>query len=625
MTVDTARAGADVYINSAVANTRWATTPDVRISTTKTLFTRIRQPAPRNTTIIENELVYTVRQAFPGSATLTLQRVAAAFSPGAITPANAPGVTGAVVSVLVSDLQVGEQIVFPITDLGQDISYGAPDNGYRIISDSATDLVLHSFEAGSGRPFLRTEWSRGPQQPTKIKPSYAAASVPRPKVSCDFVDRSGSTRISRMQVQIDPTYDEELNPVWGGADLYDTGEVVVDRPTVDLARNDLPGGIYAGLPSTRTPLRCRVRDGSGIWSPWSDPVDTWYEAQGTLEITAPGAAPNDTVAEYTPPIVWAYTPPDGAAQTHYQVLVARASNPRRYIYDSGKIASVASSHSLVASKMARKLEEDVEYRVWVRIWDDRSRESTEGQPVYIEANRTFTLEFDPTVDPVTALTAEQIGRSPWIELTWERATPPDSFTIIRDGRVLETDVLPGEVLVSGTSYRYRDWSAKPGVEHTYRVRPKVNNTLALAADEVTLATHLVVGIWIGDTEADQDVVLGGKDYDGSAADLAEVYQTFGAGEVVRQVMAVGGLAGSCTKLVLRSRDGRTWEDYRDVVNDIKSRPTTIYRLVLGDFNIPVAIGDVTMMPHASTRTEQVLKTVTFNWWQTGEHEFEALV
>lgn len=624
MTIDTARAGDDVYIDSAVPGKRWLKTPDIRVSSTKTAFSRIRTPAPKSTSIIDGNLVYAVRVAFPGAAELTLQRVDAALKVGTLTPANQPGVIGDTVTVNVSDLHVGDQVVFPLTDVLQAVSYGAADNGYRIISDSATELVLHSLDSGTDRPFLRVEWSRGPQQPTKLKPAYGSVSIPKPKVSCDFVDRSGSTKISRMQVQVDPTFDPELSPVWGGPDLYDTGAVTVEAPTVNLARTDLPGGIFAGFPETPgAPYRVRTRDGAGVWSPWSDPVTTWYDPPGELEIVAPGEDPDDYVEEYTPAIVWAHTPNGDEIQTHYQVMIALANRPQRLIYDSGKLAGDDNSHSVVRERLAHALVDGEDYRVWVRVWDSKDREGTEGSPVYIERSRVFTLRFDATVDPVEDLAAVQIGNSPWIDLTFSRDTPADSYTLVRDGKPIAVAV-PGDIIVTSTTYRWRDWSAKPGVSHIYQVRANVNNKIAASAESVTIATQHVVGIWVGDPESNQDVVLGGKDFDGTAADLSQVYQTFGSGEVVRQVMSIGGLSGSVTKLVLRSRDGRTWESYRDVVNDIKGRPTDEFRLVLGDYNIPVAIGDVTLMPHPSTRTEQVLKTVSFNWWQTGEHDFDRV-
>jgi hypothetical protein len=90
-------------------------------------------------------------------------------------------------------------------------------------------------------------------------------------------------------------------------------------------------------------------------------------------------------------------------------------------------------------------------------------------------------------------------------------------------------------------------------------------------------------------------------------------------------MGLNGLSGSVRGAWLRSRNGATWDEYEETLYDFKSRPADEFRLILGDLNIPVILGDIKCVPSPATLTGQVIKAVSFSFWQTGEHPFEVRV
>ena len=47
---------------------------------------------------------------------------------------------------------------------------------------------------------------------------------------------------------------------------------------------------------------------------------------------------------------------------------------------------------------------------------------------------------------------------------------------------------------------------------------------------------------------------------------------------------------------------------------------TVFRLVIGDENLPVWLGDVNLTPTSWTEPGQLVKGVTFNWWTAPEPE-----
>ena len=81
-----------------------------------------------------------------------------------------------------------------------------------------------------------------------------------------------------------------------------------------------------------------------------------------------------------------------------------------------------------------------------------------------------------------------------------------------------------------------------------------------------------------------------------------------------------GLEGSLQG-TLAEGFGKTFEDHLDAVYAIKSRPRQTFRLTVGDVNIPAILGNIVVSPDPRSRASEVVRAVTFDFWQDGELPF----
>ena len=612
------RAGEDTWVWGAAGKTRkpFPKTPYLHVANgTREALIRLKSPAPRGATILEAKLILTQADEFvtAGSYTVTVQRTTSNPNLQTLAWARKPasgGVTGSMTKTSPLGRTVWE---IPVTAIMQAISDGQPGNLFRIVSSNPNVLRFRSMQSSRFRPYLWVRWTTAPETPTLLKPAYGAVASAKPIVSCDYTDHSGSTDLVAMQVQIDPDNDFAVA-------AWDSGAVPVVVPEIDLSTTSYPG-LSSG---SFTYWRCRVKDGDGLWSGWSDSVQMIRYAKGTVTILNPAPAPNDFVSEFTPPILWDFD----ADQTHFRVTVAAVDDLKRILHDSGKVLGDDEAYTLPG----RVLKDGVRYRVTVQAWDTVEREATSGDPVYAQASAEFTVDYDPTIDPVTSLEAEQPalpgGQSrPWVDLVFTRATAPDSWTIMRDGVAIATDLEAGDLIEldeDGITYRFRDFTARPEVAHVYRVRPEVNGKLAHGGPSITF-TPSCVGIWLVDPDrTGQQVLLGGRGVDEyEQPDNAETYTVMGSVDVVRSVMGLAGLSGRIDGATLRDRNGLKWAQMEKTLYAWKGRPADELRLVMNDLNIPVVIGDLLIRPSPDSMTGRVIKQVSFAWWQTDEHPFEV--
>lgn len=621
MTRDVVRGGVDTWVWGATGKTRknfrkgnYLQAMSNSGGAGREILLRLKSPVARKATVMSAQLV--LRQAVDvasSAITLTVQRTTTNPNFETVTWARKPASAGPIASLTKTGPPAGTVWAFDVTEIVQAIADGAPGNAFRITSSSTNAIQFWSMNSSRTGPYLEVVWSTKPEAPTRLKPAYGAVASAKPIVQCDYTDHSGSTDLIAMQVQIDPDNDF-------GSPAWDSGTVPVSEPQLNLAATSYPG-LAAG---SFTYWRCRVRDGDGLWSDWSDSVQMIRYAKGVVTIVSPGADPNDFVSEFTPPILWTFS----EDQTHFRVVVTPAGNPKRILHDSGKIQDTDESYTIPK----RVLKDDSRYIVTVQCWDNVDREATSGEPVYAQASREFSVDYDPTIDPPSTLVATQpslgvSGVKPWVDLVFMRATAPDTWTIVRDGVAIDTDVEPGDLLEvdeDGVTYRYRDFTARPEVRHDYQVRAEVNGKLS--PPRTTTITPKCMGIWLVDpTRTGQQIILASRTaVSSSQDDLADTYSVMGSVGVVRSVMGLTGLSGAVTDGMLFSRrGGPRWEQMEAALLDFKGRPADEFRMVWGDLNIPVVLGNVHIAPHPETLTGRVMKSVSYAWWQVDEFPFDT--
>lgn len=367
---------------------------------------------------------------------------------------------------------------------------------------------------------------------------------------------------------------------------------------------------WAGMSEDQTVFwRVRAKDGDGLWSVWSDVVSMTRKSKPSVAITNLGAG---VAYDTSPPIIWSVT---GGTQHRYRVLVDHVTDPERWVYDSGVIQSAENTLTIPSG-----LRDDRTYRVRVRVWDAQNREATPGDPTYREASATFYLDTDVAVAPPTDLTVTQEGATPYAIVEFKRSTTPDRFVIIRDDGIADVDA--SEIFVSGTTYRYRSHYARPNRTERYEVRAVVNNRTSRGNPSTTFATR-VEGIWLVDRDRQISVTLWGNDEGTwSNDDDASVYAPINGTRVVRVVNGMRGLEGSLSGFLMEGF-GKSFDEMEADLYRLKERPYQTVQLYAGDASFEALVGNIAVSPSEKTRSGQIVKRVTFDFWQVGDLPFDA--
>lgn len=566
------------------------------------VYVFFNRPFPLGATILDATLRLYTRGAWNTTPTVTVRRIAQRWGINRITWNNRPPVGSAATSTTQSSAADDHEWAFDVTSLMQAVSDGGVWYGFRLETTHAGRRAFHSGNTATGtRPQLEVTWSQAPQPPETLSPSGGrAVSVAKPTLRFDFTDHRGSTALQAVQVQIDP------DGTFATPD-FDSGVVATTEPELDLTTTT-----YLGLSGGQeTRWRVKVQDGAGLWSEWSDVVRFRRDVKGTLTIDNPGAAPNDFVSEWTPPIFWSLT---GETQKAWQLFITPADDRTDHLYDTGRTRGTDMSWTLPKGI----IEDDSRYRVVVRIWDTKDREHTPGDRAYTQAEREFVFKEDPTTNPVTNLAVENLLPRPWAELTWDRATAPDRFVVKRNGRVIESDLDPAERFTSGTSYRWVDRDAHPYRHHTWVVQAVALGKTSGNNPSVGLDLTQQ-GIWLSDNDRDIDVFINGRD-EGTWAmgEEATTHNPLGATHGVRITQALRGLEGTITG-ELTEAAGRTVEQWEDNLLRIKARPGQVLTLSMGNESIRCVVGNLAIYP---TPTVPITKGVSFDFWQVGRLSFK---
>lgn len=601
------RNGIDAWVGAGAPNVAHPTTPMLRVDAgQRAAFIHFKNPVPRGATVTRATLRLTVYDKEGNDQRVVrVRRVTQKWVARKTTwnrqpnyaSTNLAGVT------VPGNAKRGHVVEFDVTDWMQAVANGQANYGFRLHTNISKQIRFYGFKRGRYAPALDVEWSDAPDAPTTLSPSEGAVSISHPTLQFDYTDVSGSTELAAVQVQIDPSEDPPTTPA------FDSGEVVTTEPELDLSTT-----AFAGVAHGETLYwRVRVKDGDGLWSEWSDWVILTRIDKGVVTITNPPDVAEPYVEEPTPPIAWTFS----GTQVAWAVNVREADNPSSIIFNTGKEQGADTVYTLPKGV----LRDDRSYVVQVRVWDDEDRERTPGDPVYAATHRTFVMTDDANTPGAETLTATAEPDRPWVTLTWTRPTMPDGFAIYRDGTVVEKFDEPIDAFVSGTTYQWRDYSAAPYEQHVYSVRAIINGKQSPPGQTATIATT-PRGVWLADIERDLIVVLAGDD-GGSweMPDEASTYLPLGASEVVRVVGGLGGYSGSLSGELIDGFYGKSVAEQEADLWEIKGSPVSPLRLVAGDVNIPVVLGNITVAPTPISREGQIVKHVSFDFWQVGELPF----
>lgn len=563
-------------------------------------FIHFARPFPLGVTILEATLRVYHSGTWSGTTTLTATRVTQSWKESRITWQNQPTIDAAEAEddVLAGGAN-GTERAFDVQAMMQAVADGASWFGFRLAVDLDTLYTLHSAEAANAdmRPTLEVVWVDAPQAPTGLRPSDGRSVTPtKPVLTWD----AGEDEQAESHIEIS-TIDD-----FTGALSYDSGEVANTLPFWDMA---LTG--WSGIASGQDRYwRVRVANTAGVWSEWSESAHFTREPPGSLSITNPGVG--GTVEETTPPIDWTFT-----GQESYRVIlqeVVAGGGTLLDRYDSGRIVSAATVHTLPAGV----LNTGRTYRVTVQVWDDFDREVTAGEVIYVEATRDFTYARSGTPTAVTSLVADTTPGEPQVSLEWVRAAQPDWFALVVDGVIVLDRIDPAEVKVGATTtYTMEYWGAIPREAHTYEIEAVVLDAGVLKHSDgnaTDTATTVPIGIWIADpTDSSAVQLLDQENADLGIGEMATVYFPIGGRAPVKITQGIRGYEGGVSGTLV----GPTAQADRDLLLEIKGRMTSV-RLILSDLNLPVILGEVVVAP-----TPQVDEyAVSVPVWQIDEF-FEA--
>lgn len=566
-------------------------------------FVKFARPFPLSASIVSAKLrIYSADVAtWPAmTRTVTVKRVTEAWKQGQLVYSNRPAVTttGQVAVTKFTSIPKDTLWEFDVTAMMQLVADNTDWYGFRLEINEDAVRRFYSAQANSHKPVLEVVYTTPPEAPTTLSPAgNRSVTAEKPILRFDFTDRSGSTSLSAVQVQINAT-DQWTSPA------FDSGTVLTSDQQLDLATT-----AYAGLADGASAYwRVRVQDSAGTWSLWSDAVQFSRATLGTPEFTSPAASPSNFVYEATPTLTWTFT---GRTQSAWQVIILNAAGD--WLHSSGKLTSAATSYTLPVGIVHPLLS----YTAVLRVWDTINREQTPGAPAFAETTRQFTMTTSGSVSGVTGLTVT--NEAPGVRLDFARTSPPASFTVIRDDKVIAADLDPLDLSTGGNNYSYRDYGAAPGRSQTWEVRA-VDGGQQSAGTPQSLTTGDNAGIWLSDPEREISVrILGTDPGTWSMGEDAENHIAVGAVAPIRITQGLRGYEGNI-RGTLATVDGVSVETAVANMWLLKAAPGTRYLLTLADLSIPVIIGNVTISPDPS---REIIKRVSFDFWQVDDLPFEV--
>lgn len=562
---------------------------------------------PPDATIHSATLRLRLRDAWAGTHDITAQRVNLKWSERRVTWNNQPTVTGATAAVTVTGGADDDLVTIDVATLvAAAVERNAAWHGIRLVIDGTGNFLLHSSEVSSRllRPVLRVEYSVAPDAPTRLRPRGGnAVNAAEPKLAWDVEDQS------ELRVQVNETDDFT-------APSYDSGFEVSEEPGWDLALAASPDFTALADGDERF-WRVQVKDSDGNESPWSLSARFERRTYGTFAIDSP-ASDGDAVEDSTPTIITSLT---GRTQTRIGWGVSAQADESpivRGVEDPGRyFTGLATDDPSFELTRGIVTDPSLTYRLTVRVWDEYDRGTAVGEASFVQATREFI--YDPTagITAVSALAATQPDISPMVRLTWTRASAPDSYDVRMDGVLLEQQIDPADVFVSGTSYSYDTWAAKPGDLHTFVVVANEGAQDSISNPSVSI-TPTCKGLWLV-APADDLVVLlhTGGPVPLALGETGTTFDLLNRKSVVRITDSLRGWEGEVGGRLKDSDHGTVTEERTALLSLKELDPSSEIRVIFPNTSIPVLLGEMSLPAHALPDEEY---EVSVQVWQSGEFE-----
>jgi hypothetical protein len=604
MSLHRTRVGIDAWTTdgSPAANTgegKWLRVQDG--TPTKYAWIHFKNPAPNGATILTGELHLFDVGSFGSSVTIHAKRADGRWSESGINFNTQPGVTGTTVTRTQTSSADAAEWVLDVAAHLQTMCDGAANYGWRLDTTDTTERKFYSLNADDNRPYLLVEWADEPDAPTELSPAGGSAvSISKPTFTFNFHDVSGETRMAALRLQINATNTGWTSDATTGGFASPDFDTETDSPGGVASHDpeyDSSTGTFGGITAAATKWwTVQVQDAAGLWSDWSEPAHFTRVARGTLTIGSPAGS---TVSDPTQTIIWSLS---GATQIAWSVTVWDDSDPGEPIYSTGRRAGTATSWTLPKGVVN---DEGIVYRLRVRVWDEPLRVQTPGDPIHTEVVTTFHFVEDPTPNAPASVNVAQVNSGqPHIKLDIVRSSAPDFFTIVRNGKILDTDVVPADIFLSGTTYRYIDRTAVPNVSYTYKVRSKVSGVVGPArTGSPDPFTYRVGEVWLLDwtNPGSSRLVpivnsLGDDTFD--MPELGAVYAPVDGDHVIAPVQSQRGLEGHIEGRIVARAALSAAASVADMLY-FKAHPANDLRMVIGGQNLRVVVRNVVVSPLAT--------------------------
>ena len=307
-------------------------------------------------------------------------------------------------------------------------------------------------------------------------------------------------------------------------------------------------GGFAGLAEDQSVFwRARVRDGAGVESSWMEiPAQMRRVSKTSLTLNGLGTTADPEiffVEETSPTLSWTLGAP--RTQTSYSLKVVPLDDPDKPTFATGKVTSTDNTITTDPGTIPKK--DGAIFEITLRVWDDiPDRVKNKGDLPYYEVVKKVIYQPATGITEVTNAAATPAYPWPWVDITFNRTTAPDSFAIFRDGELVEDNITPGDIFVSGTQYRFRDKIVGPRKLHTWEIVANVNGEDSQGV-EVTGITKTGF-TWLMTLDGSDPIVFTrsgepGPVIEATNRNFQEVHQPFGGGDPVLITQFISGFDG----------------------------------------------------------------------------------